>query len=37
MANYAPFETCPRTKKMLKAIELVIANWTALKARLERE
>lgn len=34
MANYAPFETCPANQQMLKAIEQVIANWTALKERL---
>lgn len=34
MANYAPFETCPANQKMLKAIEQVIANWTALRERL---
>lgn len=37
MAEYAPFETCPKTRKMLKAIELVIVKWTALKESLEKE
>ncbi len=37
MATYAPFETCPRTRKMRRAIAHVIAEWTALKKRLDEE
>lgn len=36
MATWVPFETCPRTEKMLAAVNRVIEQWTDLKLKLEK-